>query len=1450
VKLGLKREINSSSMRGGDFAIDSLQKVMQYCIRIDVVENGTFSSYGADFSGTSSSSSSNSSKHPQPSHYHNKSSSYSSPKGTCPNHPNGKHSYDECFRNPKNHKNNIPSSQGDKVSAPHALKPTTASNIVNSTSSSNFSAPKPVKKFCTNCNKEGHYPSECKQPLRERERYPLRSQQKPSVSSVHVDTVNNNADSMMKTPYSSDSNVQQINKSATTILDRTLPEAIVTPRRKNVFFKLQDGHVLPILLDTGANASCIDASFVKEAGLSVTINAQSVELADVRLKSECSGYVSLELEALFPSSDKKPIKLKHDFFVLPIRSPTKDYDFIVGTDLVYRLFPGGIPEEFTIAPFRHSRPVQLSVIDMDGQSLISGANLKSDNEPTSVIPIDNNTNSIDVEELEQDIRDMGAGDVPVVEEPTRASLATPDDLKEEHDIERANLLFRLKYALEQNAAITGFCVVNEAMVVLEIDPAKKHTLYRRQYPIAERLAHLVSAVIQRWLETGKIMKAPPGCRFNNPLVVAPKKDENGKLTGIRVCLDTRLLNLALIVGDRFQIPEIRNALDVFAGCSIFGEFDLAEAYLQFPLHPDSRQYTAFSWDNQQYMFVGCPYGISFIPSHFQRVMSMIMADLPFTFPYIDNLPFGSKTWEEHEEHAYLIIDRLNKANLRIKPSSVNLGHAQIKCLGHILSAHGTAMDPDKIQTIRDWPLPNTGTELMSFLGLGTYLQRHVRHYAELTARLQSIKFQKHIEWTPELEADFEAVKFAVSNAPFLQFPDYNRAFYIACDASQTGIGGVLYQPLKADEYITPHNIVSIYSHKLTETEQRYPTYKKELFGVVACLRHFHAYVWGRNDLVIITDHKPLLYILNSLKLSPALQQWLDVILDYNFTIQHRPGVLHVLPDQLSRMYVSHYEKATHWGVTPFDGSNLHDVVGQPPEDIITSSFPNVNAFSFMRGGNACYQSALMNATSCDNDSSIIEMRSLHADANSSADLSLFDSDSDSDDDSSDTRESSNNHVSNDNSTSDSLAQKDLNLLVELERRGKKMPKSDTERKELISKAHLFGHFGREAIFKKLWNQGHWWPRIRDDITHELKSCDACIRFTVVKMGFDPPKAITANGPGDHIQIDLSTHLPPSPDGHQTLLVIIDVFTGFVILRSLKDHEAETVARKLWKVFCLMGFPKILQSDNGGEFVNDVLRAIVKISGIDHRLISAYNPRADGKVERAVGSTTMIIKKLLHGVNENWPIFVPFAQVAFNQKISSLTNSSPFSLMFGRTLNDLTNYNSVDVNNTLSLQEWHEHQEKIISLIYPALSTRIRGVKDKMLKRLYHTRRQLLPNAIPTGSTVMLVDPKRDNKFEPKYLGPYTIVRRAQNGGYVLKDATGDILHRHVPPDQLKLVDRSGNYLADNIYTVNKIVDHRGNPGNYEFLVDWKGYKEQTWEPESNILDYDVVKQYWNRINQH
>jgi len=427
--------------------------------------------------------------------------------------------------------------------------------------------------------------------------------------------------------------------------------------------------------------------------------------------------------------------------------------------------------------------------------------------------------------------DIGVGTLPKQELPTRPSVHTSNDKEEEFSKQRQKILDALKDKIKLNLGdgpSSSFCTDPKTYVTLTVLPENHDKLIRRQYKIAETLLPYVTAGLMDWLKRGKIMEAPAGCKFNNPLVIAPKFDKDGKIKGIRICIDSRQLNKYLVEDDRFEIPEIPDILNRMNGCKIFGEFDLTEAYYQFKLTPESRQYTAFSWGNKQYQMVGVPYGIKFIPSFFQRYMNSLFSDMPFVFPYLDNITFGSKTWEEHLQHASMIIDRLNSVNLKLNPKDgINIGNSEIRILGHLITEQGIGIDPEKKKIILAWNKPTDGLKLASFLGLGCYLRGHVRHYADITARLEAekarTKSKNRIKWTPELELDFELTKKAIANAPFLSFVDWKKPLHIAVDASLRAIGGLLYQPLTDKGEITDSNILAICSKKLSITQQRYPT---------------------------------------------------------------------------------------------------------------------------------------------------------------------------------------------------------------------------------------------------------------------------------------------------------------------------------------------------------------------------------------------------------------------------------------------------------------------------------------------------------------------------------------------------------------------------------------------------------------------------------------------------
>ena len=361
-----------------------------------------------------------------------------------------------------------------------------------------------------------------------------------------------------------------------------------------------------------------------------------------------------------------------------------------------------------------------------------------------------------------------------------------------------------------------------------------------------------------------------------------------------------------------------------------------------------------------------------------------------------------------------------------------------------------------------------------------------------------------------------------------------------------------------------------------------------------------------------------------------------------------------------------------------------------------------------------------------------------------------------------------------------------------------------------------------------------------------------MRHTIAKKGFDPATPVTAALPFDHVQVDHAVHLPESTDGMTALLVLVDVCTGFVILRPLPNTLAATVARTLWLIFNDFGFPKVLQSDNGPEFVNKVINEMLNSSGIDHRRITPYHPRADGKVERAIGTVTSIIKKHLHGTSTNWPTFVPWAQSCINNKISELTGATPFSLMFGRKFHPYRDYQSDVPLQRMTESEWSKQHDRMLNIVYPSVAERVAIQKGKMVARL--NKRYPAP-PLRTGDIVMLLQPSTDlkestGKFEPRYTGPYQIASKSRGGTFTLVTSTGAPLPRLVRPHQLKFVSHTSKDFHEQVYEVDHIIQHHGSPGNYSYLVRWKGHGQDndTWEPESNFFTDEIIRDYWSRVN--
>ena len=126
--------------------------------------------------------------------------------------------------------------------------------------------------------------------------------------------------------------------------------------------------------------------------------------------------------------------------------------------------------------------------------------------------------------------------------------------------------------------------------------------------------------------------------------------------------------------------------------------------------------------------------------------------------------------------------------------------------------------------------------------------------------------------------------------PVLALSDHTKLFEVHTDASDFAIGGVLMQD---------GHPVAFESRKLNDTERRYMVQEKEMTAVVHCLRTWRHYLLG-SKFVVLTDNIETSYFLTQKKLTPKQARWQDFLVEFDYTLEYKPGKANVVADALSR----------------------------------------------------------------------------------------------------------------------------------------------------------------------------------------------------------------------------------------------------------------------------------------------------------------------------------------------------------------------------------------------------------------------------------------------------------------------------------------------------------------------------------------------------------------------
>lgn len=868
---------------------------------------------------------------------------------------------------------------------------------------------------------------------------------------------------------------------------------------------------------------------------------------------------------------------------------------------------------------------------------------------------------------------------------------------------------------------------------LEIKPGTVPA-YTKPYRVPFEQREEVKRQINKMIEDDIV--EPAASPWSAPILIVPKKSNQGEPKKWRLVIDYRKVNLN-IVDDKFPLPNITDIFDSLAGAIYFSHLDLAQGYYQLELDEESRKMTAFSTSEGQFQMKRLPMGLKISPSAFSRAMSIAMSGLTFVkcFIYLDDLIVYGKNLSQHNNNLIDIMDRLRKVNLKLNGGKCQFLKKELLYLGHIIKDGGILPDPEKVQAIANCNEPTNCEEVKRVVALTNYYRRHLRDFAHIATPLNKLTRKNAIfEWSQECQDAFRKIKESITTAPLLEFPNFEKdnKFRVTTDASGYAIGAIL-----SNSNGKP---VCFASRALNKSELNYATIEKELLAVVWAVKHFRPYLFGRK-FEIFTDHKPLEGLFKMKNPSSRLTKFRLLLEEYDFEVVYVKGKNNAGADFLSRLKVN---KETVHMVTRAKQHIPNTIeILKRRGSLIYITRDEKHVWKLPKINEAVYHREK------DNTFIIVPWAGLDIDSTVSGLMSVF----------------RKNQIKELTITSDQNCENSVN---QFSRKFKQYdhfiniyilkgvePVMEADKKALImNNFHLTSSGGHAGVNKMLVNikRRYTWSGIAESVRKFVNNCDACQRTKIVRHNrHELIKTTTAQQAFEKIYLDLVGPLPLDNQSNKYILTIQCEVTKWVENYPLKNKTSEAVAEAFGKEFVLRyGPPRVVATDKGKEFVSALFRDVCGVLGIDHRTATPYHHESIGALENTHKHLNNYLTIKTNEKKRDWSDWLPYWSFSYNNSVHLSTGYTPHELVFGRRCNMPESKGEYK-----TVKNYGKYPEE--------LKERLKVAMEEARKNLDIAKNKIINNykcskieEYKVGDKIYLRNMNRKNKLEYKYIGPFDI----------------------------------------------------------------------------------------------
>ena len=411
---------------------------------------------------------------------------------------------------------------------------------------------------------------------------------------------------------------------------------------------------------------------------------------------------------------------------------------------------------------------------------------------------------------------------------------------------------------------------------------------RRQSAVVNKF---IEESVSKYLEAGFIV--PSNSHVASPVVVVRSTTREWRL-----CIDYRLLN-AISVPNVYPLPNIKSMLERISGHCYYAKFDLKKGYHQVEVHPESRYLTAFVCASGVFEFKRLPFGLKSAPAYFQHLMAtVVLAGLVHVIceVYIDDISIFADSLQELEVRCREVLERCRKFGICLHPDKCLMGVDQLVFLGHVVSERGIQISESKVEGVIKLEAPRSRAELRAVVGFINYFRDFIPNFSLRIAGMEMLLSPKRpFIWSESLQAEFLDVKRAIKDAGMIYTVDYDFPLVVRTDASVVGVGAVLFQPVNGVE-----RPIAFVSQKFSGPATRWATVDQEAYAIVFAVKKLEPYLRGQK-FIVQTDHKNLTYVLKSDV--GRVVRWRLLLQEFEFVVEHIPGVNNTVADALSRCLI-------------------------------------------------------------------------------------------------------------------------------------------------------------------------------------------------------------------------------------------------------------------------------------------------------------------------------------------------------------------------------------------------------------------------------------------------------------------------------------------------------------------------------------------------------------------